>query len=75
MDKHRNRHYDRKKKRGDGVIHMTPTTLSYPERVEEAISKPVRNPKKKKSAKETQASISIHGAFGQTLVSLHKQGR
>lgn len=75
MDTYRNNHYDKEKKKENEVVQLIPTITKQVEEKTEAFKKTVSSNKKKKSAREIQDEIGIYGAFGRTLVDLHKQGR
>lgn len=75
MDNYRNSSYSKEKKKENGVIRLMPTTIKKSTGKVDAVRKPDFSKKKKKSAREIQDEIGIYGAFGRTLVDLHKQGR
>ncbi|MEC1770231.1 hypothetical protein [Schinkia azotoformans] len=75
MDKCRNNDYDKDKKKENKVVRLMPTTIKRPEGTIRAFRKSTTSKKKKKSARDIQDEIGIYGAFGRTLVDLHKQGR
>ncbi|WP_243290295.1 hypothetical protein [Bacillus sp. FJAT-47783] len=73
MDNCRSNGYDKYKKKGNGVVRLIPTTVKQQEKKIGTFKKTVST--KKKSAREIQDEIGIYGAFGRTLLDLHKQGR
>ncbi|MCI1592509.1 hypothetical protein [Heyndrickxia oleronia] len=76
MDNYRNSSYSKEKKKENGVIRLTPTTtIKQSTGKAEALRRSAFSKKKRKSAREVQDEIGIYGAFGRTLVDLHKQGR
>ncbi|SLL07158.1 Uncharacterised protein [Mycobacteroides abscessus subsp. abscessus] len=75
MDKYRNSSYSKEKKKENGVIRLMPTTIKQSTGKVDTVRKSDFSKEKKKSAREIQDEIGIYGAFGRTLVDLHKQGR
>ncbi|MBL5767280.1 hypothetical protein [Heyndrickxia sporothermodurans] len=75
MDNYRNSSYSKDKKQENGVIRLMPTTIKQSTGKVGDFRKSALSKKKKKSAREIQDEIGIYGAFGRTLVDLHKQGR
>lgn len=78
MDNMRNKRYDNNNKTSQKeVVKMitVPQTRTISQKPQTA--KPVQTMKrrKKKSALEISDAIGVYGAFGRTLLDLHKQGR
>jgi hypothetical protein len=78
MDKPRNNRYDDNPKTNQGeVVKMVTISKNRTVLQKPQVAKPVEPTKrrKKKSALEISDSIGVYGAFGRTLLDLHKQGR
>jgi hypothetical protein len=78
MDKPRNKRYDNKNENNQReVVKMVAISEIKTIAQKPQAAKPVQTPKrrKKKSALEISDAIGVYGAFGRTLLDLHKQGR